>query len=165
MWSFNVYELHTFLGQVNIFLNETLIYDEQEHWFELGDRWNQVRLEQLIRWPASADKEKLPFELLEKSRSDLLEKQPAGQAKSVGVRWSSRLSTFRQLLSAGEQESGQRSGRRRASLISRLAAAADGQTGNRATLSSSVISHQTNPLSTNTSGTPNLRARRFSHAN
>lgn len=106
VWSFNIYELHTFLGQVNIILSESLIYDEQEYWFDLGERWNQVRLEQFIRWPASLDKEKSPLEFLEKQPSE----RPIGKTKSAGVRWSTKLSTFRQLLSAGDPESSNRFG-------------------------------------------------------
>ena len=40
VWSFNVYELHTFLGQISIYLNENLIYEDEEYWFKLGDQSN-----------------------------------------------------------------------------------------------------------------------------
>ena len=166
VWSFNVYELHTFLGQINIYLSESLIYDEEEHWFQLGDRWNKIRLEQFIQWPTTIDKETSEIPAKQYQSSE----RPGGKVKSASVRWSSRLSTFKQLLGAGDQEHNQRSerSRRRASVTSvfQQPQADDGQTGKRAK-NLSVINHQTNlPMSTNTSATLNkLRTSLMFHAN
>lgn len=57
VWSYNIYELNTFLGQINIYLSETLIFDEQEHWFNLGNQSNEIRIEDIIKLP-TIDKEK-----------------------------------------------------------------------------------------------------------
>lgn len=172
VWSFNVYELHSFLGAVNIYLSESLIYDEEEHWFQLGDRWNKIRLEQFLKWPATIDKERSLSEIREKQSNE----RPTGKAKSSGVRWSnklSKLSTFRQLLNVTDPEHNRCAAadrmRHRTSVASLFQQQANGQqTGKRAkTLSSSVINHQTNlPPGTHTSVTLNkLRTSLLFHAN
>jgi len=50
VWDFqSIYKPYTFLGQINIYLNENLKFNKTENWFLLGDRTNNFYLEDFLK--------------------------------------------------------------------------------------------------------------------